>query len=170
MSPEGRSLPDRIELDDKTFINTTYNGNGNVFEVHEINFRYGSCVRFPYGQVSRMELDQDEQLYFYGKGTFDDNDEQKHIVQHFIEEQSLLGYSENIADDPTDESSTQYPFCFADPLHSKRTQFCTSSLATQYNVVARQSTSVNLKMSAISNTSIVSALQATRCSPLSTTF
>ena len=138
VSPEGRSLPDRIELDDKTFINTTYNGNGNVFEVHEINFRYGSCVRFPYGQVSRMELDQDEQLYFYGKGTFDDNDEsKKHIVQHFIEEQSLLGYCENIADDPTDESSTQYPFCFADPLHSKRTQFCTSSLATQYNVVGQ---------------------------------
>ena len=69
VSPEGRELPNQIETEEKDAqINKAYSGNGQIFDVREINFHYGSCMRFPYGQVSRMELEPSEQSYFYGRG------------------------------------------------------------------------------------------------------
>lgn len=121
------SIPNRYNL------TTTYRGAGQRFKVSKVQFKYGSCLRFPYGQVSMMELDKEARAYFYGTPTTYEN-EQPDVDRYSILTESLLGYCENVADGPN--TPPQYAYCFGDPLHVKRTTFCKNP-ATQYNIVGR---------------------------------
>lgn len=115
-------------------VTRTYNGAGQKFEVHETHFQYGSCVRFPYGQLSMMELSSDAQTYFYGLSEQVNDSNRPAVLQHHVGIESLMGYCENVAND---ESQTpKYAYCFGDPYHNHRAEFC-SNPAAQYNVVGR---------------------------------
>ena len=113
-------------------IQQAYRGNGEKFSVSKFTYEKGSCMRFPYGQVSRMEMNKGDQEHYFRSPTRQEGDSMDH---YRIGEESLMGYCENVADNP--ESSIQYPYCFNDPNGlgaGDRTTFC-SSETTRFVVV-----------------------------------
>ena len=114
-------------------VTSAYNGAGAEFKVRQTLFNYGSCVRYPYGQLSMMELDSAAQTYFYGTADNVDN-QMPHVEQYKVGIESLMGYCENVADDTA--TQTQYAYCFGDPKYNHRAVFCQKK-AAQYNVIGK---------------------------------
>jgi hypothetical protein len=117
----------------KDTIQTKYRGNGESFSVSKYTFEKGSCMRFPYGQVSRMEMSAEDQAHYFHRTPSRDKDSS--IDNYLVGEESLMGYCENVADDQ--QQNTQYPYCFNDPngiATADRTTFCEDD-STRFVVV-----------------------------------
>lgn len=94
----------------------------------KLTYRYGSCMKPPYGQISSFELDAANFSKLYTNCTAD-------LKSCIIEEESLMGYC-----DPVQamlDEDRKLPYCFDDPLtYAQRQTLCTSKLA-KHIVLAR---------------------------------
>lgn len=94
----------------------------------KLTYRYGSCMKPPYGQISSFELDAATFSKLYTNCTAD-------LKSCTIAEESLMGYCDPVQamldEDP------KLPYCFDDPLtYAQRQTLCTSKLA-KHIVLAR---------------------------------
>jgi len=128
------------ELAEKTYINVSvpykeYLSTSLVFDNakngstpyawHKHTFTYGACMRWPYGQVARMEMSEDMKNKYFQSCSSDGD--------CTIKKESLVGYCENFGT----QGKPQYAHCARDPLtQNQRLHLCNKN-RTQYVVVAR---------------------------------
>jgi hypothetical protein len=95
------------------------NRSNHRYTEHRIRFQYGSCMRFPYGQLPRMSMTKENQDYLFktDNTTFD--------ADFWVGSQSQMGYCELFG------PYKQHAFCLADGYSmSKRVEFCSKPQAT----------------------------------------
>lgn len=97
-----------------------------MWNVH--TFKYGACMRWPYGQVARMEMSPELQQTFYPAKECTDNN-------CYIKESALIGYCENFNSDVN--GPPQYAHCARDAYtQAGRLSLCDSP-RTKFVVVAK---------------------------------
>lgn len=128
------------ELAEKTYINASvpykeYLSANLVFDAkkhgttpyawHKHTFAYGACMRWPYGQVARMEMSEDMKNKYFQSCTSDGD--------CTIKKESLVGYCENFGT----QGKQKYAHCARDPLtQDQRLDLCNKN-RTQFVVVAK---------------------------------
>lgn len=121
--------PTQDTLDETLLFRATGANEGTPYAWHTHTFRYGSCMRWPYGQVAKMEMAPDLQAQYFPEKDCDNGN-------CYIQEEALLGYCENMAP-PETNLPPQYPFCARDPFTiGQRRALCTND-RTQYVVVGK---------------------------------
>jgi hypothetical protein len=113
------NAPNKKNLDELLY-KAERNRADHRYTEHRIRFQYGSCMRFPYGQLPRMSMQTDAQnrLFKPDNTTFD--------ADYWVGSESQMGYCELFGPD-----KQQYAFCLADGYSmSKRVEFCSKPKAT----------------------------------------
>lgn len=112
------NAPDKTNLNELLYM-AERNRSNHRYTEHRIRFQYGSCMRFPYGQLPRMSMTSENQDYLFQRDntTFD--------ADFVVGSQSQMGYCEVFGPDK------QHAFCLADGKSmSKRIGFCAKPKAT----------------------------------------
>ena len=106
-----------------------YRGMGTEFHVTKFTYKYGSCMRFPYGQIPRMEMHENDKTKYFPHTLIGSTN----MEAYDVEEESLIGYCEDIS---ATADLIQHAFCFGDP-QAHRVKYCKATPHAQYNVIGQ---------------------------------
>lgn len=105
--------------------------NQPQYTVRKIVYKYGSCMRYPYGQLPMVSMTDQDKTKYFTKPSHDN-------TEFFVAEEALMGYCETFhanLSDPHD--SGKYAFCLNDGLSiDARDAFCNSPGASRVVVGA----------------------------------
>lgn len=108
-APNQDVLFNELRFDPKTVRNNDYFAS-------KIEFQYGACMRWPYGQIARAEMGPNLKEKWFGEEDCDEGGD-GHFC--YIREKSMVGYCE--------QQFGKYTYCANDPFpYKKREEFCAS--------------------------------------------
>ena len=106
-------------------------GDRPTYTVTRITYKYGSCMRYPYGQLPRASMTAAAQSQHFTKPNADG-------TEYFVAEEALIGYCETFHANLTDAAEKgRYAFCANDGMSADgRDTFCRSPGAARIVVGA----------------------------------